>query len=134
MATPSLAEAKEFFQSDIIISVIPDDRITYWINDIADKGIVDSGDFGKLYFNAFMNLLGHYLLIYETNIVSYRGAVSAEQTAQVSRSYETYMSHIGDNPMMFDLSLTKYGLIFASLLSRLAVTRGGFVATSGGYV
>jgi hypothetical protein len=88
MTIPTLLEAKEFFQSDIYISAIPDVRITYWINDIADKGIIDSNDFGKLYFNAFMNMLGHYLLIYETNTVSYRGIVINEHTAQVSRGFK----------------------------------------------
>lgn len=131
MAVPTLSDAKTFFLSDVYISAIADARITYWINDIADKGIIDSNDFGKLYFNAFMNMLGHYLLIYETNQVSYRGAVTSESTAQVSRSFQPY---VGSNPFEYDLSLTKYGRIYSSLLSRLAVVHGGFVGTSGGYV
>lgn len=131
MSVPTLSDAKTFFQSDALISVIPDARITYWINDIAAKGFVDPNDFGKLYFNGFMNLLGHYLLIYETNSVSYRGQVTSESTAQVSRSFQPYS---GDNPMEYDFSLTKYGRIFSSLQSRLSIVHGGFVATGGGYV
>ena len=125
MTTPTLAQAKEFFQSDIIISTISDDRISYWINDIELKGIVDEVQWGKLFFNGFMNLLGHFLLVYETNTVSYRGAVTSESTAQVSRSYDSYS---GDNPMDYEYSMTKYGRIFSSLMSRLAASHGGFVA------
>jgi hypothetical protein len=131
MTIPTLLEAKEFFQSDIYISAIPDVRITYWINDIADKGIIDSNDFGKLYFNAFMNMLGHYLLIYETNTVSYRGIVINEHTAQVSRGFKALDTN---NPMYHELGFTKYGMIYLSLLSRLAVVHGGFVAKGFGYV
>lgn len=131
MTIPTLAQAKEFFVSDIYISVIPDARITYWIDDIAEKGFIDPIDFGKLYFNAFMNMLGHYLLIYETNSVSYRGLVINEHTAQVSRGFKALDTN---NPMYHELSFTKYGLIYLSLLSRLAVVHGGFVATLGGYV
>ena len=125
MSLPTLAQAKTFFQSDIIISTIADDRIQYWIDDIGMKGIVDEIQWGKLYFNGFMNLLGHFLLVYETNTVSYRGSVTYENTAQVSRSYDSYK---GDNPMMYEYSMTKYGRIFSSLMSRLAVTKGGLVA------
>jgi len=131
MTVPTLAQAKEFFQSDIIVSAIADARISYWIADIADKGIVDSNDFGKLYFNGFMNLLGHFLLVYETNTISYRGLVTSEHTAQVSRSFKVFES---TNPMYQEYSLTKYGMIYLSLLSRLAVVHGGFVATGSGYV
>jgi hypothetical protein len=131
MTVPTLAQAKEFFLDDVFISAISDSRITYWINDIAAKEIIDSNDFGKLYFNAFMNMLGHYLLIYETNTVSYRGVVISEHTAQVSRGFKALDTN---NPMYHELSMTKYGLIYLSLLSRLAVVHGGFVATSGGYV
>lgn len=131
MTVPTTEEAQIFFQSDIIVSTIAEDRFTYWVSDIDAKGIVDETDFGKLYFNAFMNLLGHYLLIYETNYVSYRGAVTSEHTAQVSRGFQGYT---GNNPMEYDLSMTKYGRIFSSLLSRLAITKGGFVAGGCGYV
>lgn len=131
MTVPTLSDAKTFFASDIIISSIADARISYWIADIAAKDFVNENDFKKLYFNAFMNMLGHYLLIYETNTVSIYGAVSSESVAAVSRSIANYT---GDNPFQYELSLTKYGRIFASLLSRLAVVHGGFVATGGGYV
>lgn len=131
MAVPTLSDAKTFFLSDILISSLPDDRISYWISDLAAKGIVDSNDFGKLYFNGFMNLLGHFILVYETNSVSFRGAVTSEHTAQVSRSFQAYT---GNNPMEYEYSMTKYGRIFMSLLSRLSVVHGGFVATGCGYV
>jgi uncharacterized phage infection (PIP) family protein YhgE len=129
MAVPTLSEAKTFFASDIIIAAMADDRLTYWINDIAAKMIVTEDDFGKLYFNAFMNLLGHYLYFYGNNLVPANGGrINSESVAQVSRSYETYK---GDNPMWMVYSSTKYGMMFLSLASQIAVTKGGFVAACG---
>jgi len=128
MAVPTLSEARDFFASDVTIAAMADARLTYWINDIAAKQIVTEDDFGTLYFNAFMNLLGHYLYYYGNNLVPISGRVTSESVAQVSRSYETYR---GDNPMWMVYSTTKYGMMFLSLASQIAVTKGGFVAACG---
>lgn len=131
MSVPTLSDVQTFFASDIILNTINPTRITYWINDIVAKGICDEGDFGKLYFNAFMNLMGHFLLVYETNTVSYRGGVSSETTAKVSR---TYVVPKTQSQMENEYSMTKYGQIFLSLMSRLSIANGGFVAVGGSYV
>jgi hypothetical protein len=129
MAIPTLEEAKNYFKRDKIISLISDEDIQYWIDDIASKKVVDEYYFGNFYFNGFMNLLGHYLLVYG-NFVSYNGAVASESTAQVSRSFQSYS---GDNPSEYDYSMTKYGRMFSSILSKLAICKGGFVAGGGYY-
>lgn len=131
MTVPTVAQAIEFFQSDRLLSDIPVNRIQYWITDISDKDIVNESFFGKFYFNGFMNLLGHFMLVYETQVVSYRGGVTAESTSQVSRSFKTYT---GTNPAEEELYLTKYGQIFSSIVSRLAVCKGGLVCGGGWYV
>jgi hypothetical protein len=131
MPLPTVAQAIEFFQSDRLLSEMPADRIQYWITDISDKGLVTEMVFGKFYFNGFLNLLGHFMLVYETQVVSYRGGVTAESTSQVSRSFKTYT---GTNPAEEELYLTKYGQIFSSIVSRLAFCKGGFVSGGCGYV
>lgn len=128
MAVPTLLEARAFFASDAAIVAMSDNTLTYWINDIAAKMIVTETDFGTLYFNAFMNLLGHYLYYYGNNLVPISGRVTSESVAQVSRSYETYR---GDNPLWMVYATTKYGMMFLALASQIAITKGGFVAACG---
>lgn len=128
MAVPTLSDARSFFASDIIITAMSDARLNYWITDLTNKAIVDPVVFDTLYFNAFLNLLGHYLYIYETNYVSINGPINSETTAQVSRSFESYK---GDNPLYRFYSTTKYGMIFWSLQSMTAQAHGGVVAACG---
>lgn len=132
MTTPTLEQAKEFFLSDMIISNIADSRITYWINDIFLKGIVNENDWGNLFFNGYMNLLGHYLYFYEAQVVPASGALmSSDRTSKVSRSFA-----VQSNPDDFKNTfyLTKYGRIYLQLRAQLAIIGGGFVSFGGNYV
>lgn len=132
MALPTLAEARTFFESDIFIETIPDARINYWISDISAKGIISAQDWEALYFNGFMNLLGHYLYVYETNNVSSSGAiVSSETTSKISRSWA-----VSDDtdPFSSMFKTTKYGRIYLQLRSQLAVVGGGLVTYGGACV
>jgi len=132
MTFPVLSDVQTFFASDPYISAVTTTRINYWLADIAAKNMISDADWGDLYFNGVMNLVGHYLYFYECNIVSVTGGiVTSETTAKVSRSYASQES---GNAYEDELKLTKYGRMYLSLRSQLGVTNAGFVSWGGTFV
>jgi len=131
MPTYTVADVRAFFSSDKLITAMSDARIQYWIDDLNTKNLFETSVWGELLKNGYMNLLGHFLLAYETNTVGYSGQqLASDSTGAVSKSWATNPNLVGyDNEYM----LTKYGRIYLSLLRRLAITYGGFV-TVGVYI
>lgn len=129
---PTVVEVAQFYANDPNINTMTADRIQYWIDDINDKGIVTVNDFGKLYFNAFMALLGHFLMMFETDNIPFTGGIiTSETVAKASISYAVFNT---DNPFVNWFNLTKYGRTYLFYLSQLASTHGGFVAFGGKFV
>ena len=127
MTFPTLDQAKLFFRSDnFIFNRISDDRIQYWLDDLQAKDIVSESQFGTLYFNAVLNLLGHFIYYYELGVVvSTTGApISSESTSQVSRSFDTSRLTAWNE----NLGTTKYGRFYLYLLSQTAQIYAGLVA------
>lgn len=132
MTVPTVEQAQTFFASDKLISAIDESRISYWISDIDAKGVISQLDWGKLYFNGFMNLLGHYLYFYETKVVNNAGGLlNSESVGQLSKGWTVSVS---GNPFYDSFNLTKYGRIYLQLRSQISVTTGGFVAFGGNFV
>jgi hypothetical protein len=129
---PTVADVQSYFLGDKLISYLTAPRIQFWIDDIQAKGIIEPTDWGTLYTNGFMSLLGHYLYYMELPVVSTSGAVvSSDSTAAVSRSFAVSP---GNNMFEEEFKTTKYGRMYLSLQRRLAILYGGFVSAGGTYL